>query len=316
MSCALIDSIELRCQFKASRWWILIGGNAYFCDALNLGNLITDHSNREITTITGSHTGSNTNGNVKGVLIHLSNCFYFPTGLQNHFVNLEGISIWDSKLKEVRQEDLKDFQNLREIHLYGNDIQFLEQNLFANNPKLELISLQNNKIAHIHTNVFDNFVGKLSFLSLSGNVCQFGDADDTAKANQIIAKVQSGSCEDETKLPTTTTTPRRRTTTTTTIPRRRTTTTTSRTTPRTTTIPETPTTTPAPSVTSAQFDDLKKLFEELTKKMEDQILEIKNVTTTTQSQQCGTCAGDNFEARLKFLEKVMGVDPLDHNNLP
>ncbi|WP_213398997.1 leucine-rich repeat domain-containing protein, partial [Bacillus subtilis] len=145
-----------------------------------------------------------TNPSVKTVYIYDSNCFYFPLRLQNFFPDLQGIKIQSSQLTEVKRDDLKEYTNLRILNLFDNEIQFLESNLFEFVPKLELIWLDSNKIAHIDANVFNNFVGKLSHLYLSDNICQFENAhDDKSKANQIIEKVQSGFCINETLLPAT-----------------------------------------------------------------------------------------------------------------
>jgi Leucine-rich repeat (LRR) protein len=202
----LIDSVELNCQFKIGSWWVL--GEVYTCYADNQGDIITDRFNREITTINGSHQGSNTHANVKGVSIYKSNVYYFPTGLQKIFENLEGIFITYSKLKEVRQEDLKEYKNLRYLNLGENQIEFLEPNLFENNLKLQGIFLPNNKIAHIDANVFDDFVDKVRYLFLSGNICELENSyNNIRKANQIIAKVQTGFCKDETTMTTTTSAP-------------------------------------------------------------------------------------------------------------
>lgn len=229
--------VEVKCEFGTADWWVLDG--IYRCKSRNQGDIITEQNNREITKIAGEHDDSKTNFNVKGVLIVNSNVFYFPRGLSNVFPNLEGISIWSSNLKEITQEDLKDLTNLRYIKLDDNQIQILGEKLFQNNPKLELFSAMRNQISHIDSNIFNNFVNKLSFLYLSDNICEFEDAyNNKEKVNQIIKKIQSGSCTNESKLPQTTTTT---------------------TTPKTTT-----TTTSAPPVTSAQCDSA--LIEELTRK--------------------------------------------------
>lgn len=259
--------MEIKCVFKTGGWLVI--GTAYYCEAHNTGKLILDRVNRNIQAITGTHTSPNTNANVKIIWILNSKVFYFPFGLQDICPNIEGIAIQGSKLRELRKEDLKQFTNLREIDLYDNEIEYLEPNLFENNLNLGAILLYSNRISHIDANVFNNFVNKLSTLYLSGNICLFEDVyNNKVKANQIIAKVQTGSCKDESKLPATTT--------------------------LATEIPDS-------SLTSTQFDELKKLIEELRKEIKDIKGSISNNT-----QKCGTCAGDNFEARLKFIENAMG----------
>jgi hypothetical protein len=103
-------------------------------------------------------------------------------------------------LQEVRKEDLKEFTNLKALFLPSNDLKVLEADLFVHNPNLKAIYLHNNKIVHINEGVFDNFIGELRRLYLSGNPCTFGDAVDIRKADDIIVRIQRGSCEDEAEL--------------------------------------------------------------------------------------------------------------------
>lgn len=201
----LIEAIELRCQFTKGTWEVI--GVIYRCGSLDQDDIILERNNSEITAISGNHEYLMTNNDVKGVFICFSKVYYFPHGLLKFFPNLEGIDISKSNLKEIIKKDLKDFTNLRHIDVNDNKIEYLEANLFENNPKLEYINASKNKIAYIDPEIFNNFINKLSFLRLNDNICQFETAyGDKKKANQIIAKVQSGFCIDGTKLPQTTTT--------------------------------------------------------------------------------------------------------------
>jgi ElaB/YqjD/DUF883 family membrane-anchored ribosome-binding protein len=165
-------------------------------------------------------------------------------------------------------------------------------------------------------------------LHLSGNVCQFENADNNKpKANEIIAQIQTGSCKNEAKLreffkqgATTTTTEA--------------------------TTTEATTTTAIPSISATQFEKLKKMIGELTKKMSndkkeimdklenveeklarkmaEELSEVKTkfeskLETLTDQFKAGctnaTIQTDSqLEARVKFIEKNMGIDPQYHNN--
>jgi Leucine rich repeat len=224
--------------------WAIIGAH-YRCQANNQGDLILDRSNRQIDSLAGKHQDWNTNANLKGVYIDDSKVLYFPLGLEKLIVNLEGIAIQKSKLKEISKDDLKEYKNLRLIDLYYNDIQFLEPNLFENNPNLKYIAFHDNKLAHIDAHVFDIFVGKLNVLLIARNICHLDDAWNIQQANFIFSKIQRGFCKDETKLPAAIIT----TTTTTTIS--------------------------APSVNSAQLNDLKRELQVLKNKVNNQEIELK-----------------------------------------
>jgi uncharacterized protein YggL (DUF469 family) len=89
---------------------------------------------------------------------------------------------------------------LVELKLNNNELTFLESGLLDFTPKLKAFEAQQNKIAQIDARVFDNFVGKMIYLRLDENVCEFeGSGFDNEKVNEIIAIVQTGSCKDESK---------------------------------------------------------------------------------------------------------------------
>lgn len=177
--------------------WTLDGDIAYMCTAKNLGDFITDRSNRVIHSITGTHENNKTNDDVKAVWITSSNVFYFPLGLGNLFKNLLSIGIQNSKLREISKEDLKEFPKLKRLDLFDNEIEIVDEDLFQYNPKLEDIGLNKNKISQIDPKVFKNFVNKLNVLFLSENVCQLNNAYyDKQKANELIAEIQAGKCEN------------------------------------------------------------------------------------------------------------------------
>lgn len=253
-----------------------------------------DPSNRKIHEITGTHIGSRKNEDVKAVWIKTSNLLYFPSGLEEFFANVEGISIQRSKLLEIRAEDLKPFPKLKYLALNHNDLQVVEKDLFQFNSKLEFIHLANNKIAHVDQNVFNNFVDKLSYLYLSGNLCGFDDAKlDKPKANEIIQKVQTGSCKDEEKA-------REFANQITTLTR---------------------------LVNSAELDkkfiELRKIIrEELTsefeKKLEEQKEEFntKVQTLIVQISECKTnlnnITSQDLEPRVRYIESEVGIRPQDY----
>lgn len=192
------NSIELKCEFRTENWWII--GSCYHCRSENNDNLIIDRWNREIHAMSGSHTSSNKNDNVLGVNIRTSKVFYFPLEMTNIFKNLKGITIWRSKLKELRKEDLKEYRELVYLDLYGNEIQVLEKNLFIFNPKLEALFLGSNSISHIDPHTFDDFINKLAKFYLYENVCDFFNYWERLKVNAMIEKIQTGTCQNQEKL--------------------------------------------------------------------------------------------------------------------
>jgi Leucine rich repeat len=277
--CISIESAELKCEYKFEDWNTV--GSLYDCFAINHENLVTDNSNRHVNSISGSHLASKSDNDIKGLWIKSSNVAYFPLGVDNFFPNLEAISISNSNLRRITKEDLKPYPNLRYFSIWSNKLQTVEKDLFQFNSKLEVIIFIDNQISHIDPNVFNNFVGKLRHLYLSGNICQFGDvADDKQKVNEMIAQIQNGNCKNE----------------------------------------------GIQLVNESKFlekiDELQKIIEGLTLKIEADLLAQKKLTEKLNAQTKndlqniqesvfqlnGTCQCDKFEKRIKFIESAMGID--------
>ena len=143
--------------------------NPYYCE-VNNNPSITTRESATITSISGTHANGKTNSDVDGFYVIFKTFNYFPRGLDTFFKNIKVIDIGDANLKEVHQEDLKQFPKLVELHLHFNSLEVLEDGLFDFNPNLELIYLNRNKIVHIEPKIF-NHLSKLRFLELRSNPC-------------------------------------------------------------------------------------------------------------------------------------------------
>jgi len=71
---------------------------------------------------------------------------------------------------EIRQENLKEFPNLKFLSLPGNLIEIIEKNLFDFNPNIIYINLKDNLLKIIDTTAFA-VLKKLEFLNLLNNTC-------------------------------------------------------------------------------------------------------------------------------------------------
>lgn len=202
-----IDSIELKCKFD-TKWQhrnFITYYERYLCIVNDQGDIILDRTNREISTISGTHLGSSSNIRVNYLDIMHSNVFYFPRGLEEKF-NLLIISIRFSKLKEIQNEDLKPFDKLLQLDLQGNELQVIEKDLFKFNPNLEEINLQKNQISYIEPDVFEIFViprkfwdispriCKLRSLYLGENICEVWNAEGNSDIVILVQEVERRTC--------------------------------------------------------------------------------------------------------------------------
>jgi len=172
MSLALFGSIQsasFECRYVHGQFSVQYMSPIYECEVQNFVS-ITSPDEAQIDNITGTHKAGYNNDNVEHIYVGQGEVHYFPRGLNNFFKNFNGIYIYTTGLKEIHQNDLKDFPKLTGLILFSNNLEILEENLFEFNPKLELIDLSSNQISHIDPNVFDKLTN-LNTLYLGGNTC-------------------------------------------------------------------------------------------------------------------------------------------------
>lgn len=69
---------------------------------------------------------------------------YFPKGIDNFFPDLEEIHIYNSKLKTIKNHDLKTFRKLEKLILQGNEIESLDNDLFEHYLRLQIFNFHGN----------------------------------------------------------------------------------------------------------------------------------------------------------------------------
>ncbi|KAL7012464.1 hypothetical protein ACKWTF_014863 [Chironomus riparius] len=190
MLCGFGDSVDIQCEYGISSYHAV--GYVYECVLQNTLN-IKSRESAVINSVNGSHSSGKSNADVTGFWSWDSSCVieYFPRNLDNIFTNLKMILIQYGRLKEIQQSDLRPFTKLVFLSLYNNEIEFLEDGLFAYNPELEYVGFAFNKIIHIGSQVFDN-LNKLTWLRLLGNKCINMDAvNNQTTVKEVISQAKS-----------------------------------------------------------------------------------------------------------------------------
>lgn len=94
----------------------------------------------------------------------------FASSILYHVPNLTCLTIVESGVKRISQEDLAGFQCLKELNMQDNEIEFLPANLFHQAPNLEVISFASNIIKYIQNQAIIDPLRALKSFDLRRNV--------------------------------------------------------------------------------------------------------------------------------------------------
>lgn len=167
------------CDYKYIRWIDRAGARqikslAYGChakvltyDSENsvLGMVVSDHikgfKNKDLKMISFLKQD-----NLKGKV---------PRGIVEIFPNIEGLLIQICKIQELTNNDLKQFgKKLLHLSMAGNDLKYLDQNLFDFTPNIIYLNFRDNKIKHLGTDILKPLESLITFQFI-GNSCKVKD---------------------------------------------------------------------------------------------------------------------------------------------
>lgn len=173
------------CKFKHISWY---NNELVYVCAPEL--LDVTSSGTAITNVFGKHESSKTHDDVGGFYATQGGTIikYIPRDLTKFFPNLFAIKIFNGRIKELRQDDLREYTKLRFLELEFNAVTTLEKDLFKFNPELEVIGLMNNRITRIDSNIFDD-LNKLIRLDLNQNECIGERHDSLGKSKSEISNL-------------------------------------------------------------------------------------------------------------------------------
>jgi hypothetical protein len=106
---------------------------------------------------------------IKSFFIHRSvNCLYMPKGVEKFLDSLEVLVIAGTGLLQIKMNDLKPFEGLRELYMNDNKLEVIEGDLFKFNPDITIINFENNRIKQIECGVLDPLI-RLEAIKFKGN---------------------------------------------------------------------------------------------------------------------------------------------------
>jgi hypothetical protein len=171
------------CTYSVTTVWTQ--PNLYTCTA----KVVYIGDARNVTGVSENHSPGKGNIDVKGLGITGQQIGFVPKDIKRFFPNLESFMIQSAGIREISAEDIEGFPKLRELHLYGNPITQVSNNLFAKTPLVESISFNQNPIQHSSQNVFDHLVN-LKRLYLSGSDCLDESAYNRTEVVKLVRKIK------------------------------------------------------------------------------------------------------------------------------
>jgi hypothetical protein len=140
------------------------------------------------------------NDKIKGLIIRVQTVHYVPKITVKMAKRLQLLLIEECGLKEIRKEDLKQFPELKILQLDGNDLEWLEGELFVFNPELVVVSFNGNKkLKYIGANLLDS-LPKLGDAYFESTGCIYYDAEGREQVEELKTELKT-ECKDEpTKL--------------------------------------------------------------------------------------------------------------------
>lgn len=149
----ITSSFQPECKYEDYNFRVV--GNIYYCWVQNNLGIFTPES-AVIDSETGAHLSSRRNSDIKGFWSDKGGINYFPRGLEKFYPKINYIAVKNGPLKEIHQDDLRNYPSLKVLDLWKNEIEVLEDGLFAYNPDLVYLSFHTNKVCFIAPNIFNH----------------------------------------------------------------------------------------------------------------------------------------------------------------
>jgi hypothetical protein len=123
-----------------------------------------------ITSVNGKSLDASQSSNLVWIVIRDQVVYFIPDNLGAVFPDIQGLEIRNSSLKEVQQKDIAQFKKLKDLHLHGNHLEYLPEDLFEKNLDIVCLRFENNNLKSIGHNLLTPLT-KLVYLYVSPNPC-------------------------------------------------------------------------------------------------------------------------------------------------
>lgn len=155
--------MEVKCVFFRSS-----GGLGYYCSRVTSTSII--ERNIEIKSFVGQHVAGHNNNSVGKIQFMNTEVEFIPRGLLSNFPHLMHLAIFNCGLKEIRRDDLAEFNNLEKLIVSYNQLETLPSDLFIGKTALKIISFSNNKLEFVSSQLLKPIIDNhLEIVDLTKN---------------------------------------------------------------------------------------------------------------------------------------------------
>jgi hypothetical protein len=144
-------SIILDCNYSSYQDWPLKG--LYACD---IKNIQVTNDNEIVTGVSQNHNAGKSNFDVDVLYVKGKTLHYLPRHIEKFFPNLKGITVFTSKTKVLRRQDIAPFSRLLFVFMNEGLIEAIDGDLFDDNPTIQYVSFTLNPLTNVAPNAFDS----------------------------------------------------------------------------------------------------------------------------------------------------------------
>lgn len=185
--------MSFECDYQILNRFVI--GESYNCIAKIIENGGTTNN---LINIFGTHQSGRTQESVTFLRIDNQTVTTIPENSGRFLPNLQGIELWNTKLKTVTSKELQSLPQIRIFSSTLNDIEFLEENLFVYNLKLEWIIFNQNKIKTVGGNLFPSTfdLSQITRADFRFNICVVVNVVNRADIDRLLSFRLSEICKD------------------------------------------------------------------------------------------------------------------------
>lgn len=163
--CMEILGLNIKCNYTKQSWAYV--QNSIACVS---SNLIIETKNKIISTADDQAACDFHHKNFKLLVFSDAIVNFIPKHINLFFPGLEGLTIENSQLKEIRKSNLKFFVKLKMLYLNNNKLQTLPGDLFEDNTELKHVNFNGNRLQYIGSDILSP-LNKLEVAYFDDNPC-------------------------------------------------------------------------------------------------------------------------------------------------